>query len=92
MAITAGGELKSADLWVLNGRMNYTAPAIVTAKGRVSDYPLLGFLFQVITASGLFLVGRNKGPVLVANPPRLKAYLGMNLEEQYVFLLETAWC
>ena len=92
LPLTAGGDLKAADLWVMNDRVNYKAPDYVTNRSRQIDYPLLGFLFQVATASRLFLVRFEKGNVLVANGNRLDTYRNLTLEEKYVFLLETAWC
>lgn len=92
LPLTAGGDLKAADLWALNERVNYKAPFAVTPRSRQMDYPLLGFLFQVVTASRLFVIKSEKGNVLVAEPDRLDTYQSMTLEEKYVFLLETAWC
>ncbi len=92
MPLTAAGDLKSADLWALNDRVNYKAPDYVTPRSRQIDYPLLGFLFQVATSSRLFLVQFGKATTLQANRARLDAYHQLTLEERYVFLLETAWC
>ncbi|WP_020606075.1 plasmid pRiA4b ORF-3 family protein [Spirosoma spitsbergense] len=92
LPLTAAGDLKAADLWILNDRVNYKAPDYVTNRSRQIDYPLLGFLFQIATASRLFLVKSVKGNVLVADAARLDMYRSLTVEEQYVFLLETAWC
>ncbi len=92
LPLTAGGDLKSADLWAINEGVNYKAPDYVTTKSRMADYPLLAFLFQVATASRLYMVVYGKTPALLANPARLDTYLAMTQEEKYVFLLETAWC
>ncbi len=67
LPLTAAGDLKAADLWILNDRVNYKAPDYVTNRSRQIDYPLLGFLFQVATASRLFLVNSIKVTSLVAN-------------------------
>ena len=92
LLLTGAGDLKAADLWILKDRVNYKAPAYVTNRSRQIDYPLLGFLLQVATASRLFLVNSEKGNVLVADAARLDRYRSLTVEEQYVFLLETAWC
>lgn len=92
LPMTSAGDLKSADLWNLNERVNYKAPDFVTPKSRVMNYPLLGFLFQVAIAGRLFMVQFGKANTLVAVPDRLKAYQNMTEEEKYLFLLETAWC
>ena len=92
LPLTAGGDLKAADLWVINERVNYRAPDYVTNRSRQVDYPLLSFLYQVATASRLFLVKFDKGSTLVADTDRLDRYRNLTAEEKYVFLLETAWC
>lgn len=92
LPLTAGGDLKAADLWAINDRVNYKAPDYVTNRSRQIDYPLPGFLFQVATVSRLFPVKFEKGNVLVANADRLDTYRNLTLEEKYIFLLETAWC
>ncbi len=92
LPLTAGGDLKAVDLWAINERVNYKAPDYVTPRSRVADYPLLGFFFQVVTASRLYVVVYDKIPVLLANADRLDTYLTLTQEEKYVFLLETAWC
>ena len=92
LPLTAGGDLKAADLWAINERVNYMAPDYVTNRSRQIDYSLLGFLLQVATASRLFLVKFNKGSTLVVDADRLDAYQNLTVEEKYVFLLETAWC
>ena len=92
LSLTAAGDLKSADLWAINQGVNYKAPDYVTTKSRVADYPLLAFLFQVVTASRLYVLAHDKTPVLVADTARLSTYLALTQEEKYVFLLETAWC
>ena len=92
LPLTGAGDLKAADLWTMNDRVNHKAPVYVTNRSRQIDYPLLGFLFQIATASRLFLVKSAKGNVLVADAARLDMYRSLTVEEQYVFLLETAWC
>lgn len=92
LSLTGAGDLKSADLWAINERMNHKAPTYVTAKSRLMDYPFLGLLFQISTASRLFVVLVDKTNTLVPNATRLDAYHNLTLEEKYVFLLETAWC
>lgn len=52
LLLTGAGDLKAADLWALNERVSFKAPAYVTPKSRVADYPLLGFLFQVVRSAG----------------------------------------
>jgi hypothetical protein len=76
----------------MNERVNYKAPDYVTNRSRQIDYPLLVFLFQVTTASRLFLVKSEKATTLSADAERLARYNSLTLEEKYVFLLETAWC
>lgn len=92
LPLTAGGDLKTADLWALNERVNYKAPYAITPRSWQTDYPLLGFLFQVATASRLFVIKSEKSNLLVADTDRLDSYRNMTLQEKYVFLLETAWC
>lgn len=92
LPLTGAGDLKSADLWALNERVSFKAPAYVTSKGRQIDYPLLGLLFQVAIVSRLYTVSFGKVNTLVPNADRLDAYQGLTTEEKYVFLLETAWC
>ena len=92
LSLTAGGDLKSADLWAMNDRVNYKAPLYVTPRSRQADYPLLGFLFQIAISSRLYLVTFGKTNTLVADTDRVARYNGLTLEEKYIFLLETAWC
>lgn len=87
LPLTAAGDLKSGDLWVLNERVSVKAPDYVTPKSRVADYPLLGFLFQVATVSRLYTVSFGKVNTLVSDPDRLDAYHSLTTEEKYVFLL-----
>lgn len=56
LSLTGAGDLKAADLWAINERVNYKAPDYVTSRSRQADYPLLNFLYQVITASRLVVV------------------------------------
>jgi hypothetical protein len=92
LPLTAAGDLKAADLWILNDRVNFKAPDYVTNRSRQIDYPLLGFLFQIATASRLFLIHFDKVTSLAANADRIDRYQSLTLEEKYMFLLETAWC
>lgn len=92
LPLTGAADLKAADLWAMNERVSYKAPDYVTPRSRQVDYPLLSFLYQIVTASRLFLVKYNKGNTLVADVDRLHMYRNLILEEKYVFLLETAWC
>ena len=92
LSLTPAGDVKAADLWAMNDRVNYKAPLYVTPRSRQPDYPLLNFMFQIATASRLFLVTFGKTNILVADTGRIDRYNGMMLEEKYVFLLETAWC
>ncbi len=92
LSLTAAGDLKSTDLWTINERVSVNAPDYVTPKSRVADYPLLGFLFQVVTVSRLYTVSFGKANTLMSDPARLDAYSNLTTEEKYVFLLETAWC
>lgn len=92
LPLTGAGDLKAADLWAMNERVNYKAPDYVTARSRQADYPLLSFLYQVITTSRLAIVEFDKVNRLVPDAARIEAYQGLTLEEKYVFLLETAWC
>ena len=92
LPLTGAGDLKAADLWAINDRVNYKAPVYTTNRSRQIDYPLLGFLYQVATASRLFWVKFEKGNVLAANEDRLDMYRALTVEEKYVFILETAWC
>jgi|GEM_PF-1698276 len=92
LPLTGTGDLKAADLWALNDRVNYKASLHVTPRSRQADYPLLGFLFQIATSSRLLLVTFGKTNALVPDASRVEQYHGLTLEEKYVFLLETAWC
>ena len=92
LVLTGNADLKSVDLWALNERVNYKAPSYVTPRSRQADYPLLGFLLQLATASRLFVIAFGKANTLVPNATRLDAYRNLTQEEKYVFLLETAWC
>jgi hypothetical protein len=92
LSLTGAGDLKAADLWAINERVNYKAPHYVTSRSRQADYPLLSFLYQVITTSRLAVVQFDKAYTLVPDANRLEAYQGLTQEEKYVFLLETAWC
>ena len=92
LPLTAGGDLKAADLWAMNERVNCRAPDYVTNRSRQVDYPLLNFLYQIATASRLFLAKYDKSSTLVADADRLDRYRSLTTEEKYVFLLETAWC
>lgn len=92
LPLTAGGDLKAADLWAINEQVYYRAPHYVTPRSRLAEYPLLGFLFQIVTASRLYVIVYDKTPVLLANAARLDTYLTLTQEEKYIFLLETAWC
>lgn len=92
LPLTAVGDLKAADLWAINDWVNYKAPNYVTPRSRQVDYPLIGFLYQLVTASRLFLVRFEKSNILVPDAARIDAYRNLTLDEKYVFLLETAWC
>ncbi|GAB3986311.1 hypothetical protein GCM10028807_03460 [Spirosoma daeguense] len=90
LSLTAAGDLKAVDLWAINDRVNYKAPHYVTARSRQIDYPLLNFLYQVVTYGRLFVVQTGKANTLVADVGRVDTYRHLTLEEKYVFLLETA--
>ena len=92
LPLTGAGDLKAADLWAINERVNYKAPHYVTARSRQVDYPLLKFLYQVGIESRLFIIQFGKANVLVPDTARIDAYQSLTLEEKYVFILETAWC
>ncbi|SOD89292.1 IS1096 element passenger TnpR family protein [Spirosoma fluviale] len=92
LPLTGAGDLKAADLWAINERVNYKAPHYVTARSRQADYPLLGFLFQIATVSRLFIIQFSNVNTLMPDVARIDAYRSLTLEEKYVFLLETAWC
>lgn len=84
--------MKGADLYALNERVNYKTPYAVTPRSRKADFPLLAFLFEVVTVSRLAVLHYNKVNTLSLVAERIDAYQGLTEEEKYVFLLETAWC
>lgn len=90
LSLTAAGDLKAVDLWAINERVNHKAPHYVTPRSRQIDYPLLSFLYQVVTSGRLFVVQTGKANTLVADAGRVDTYQHLTLEEKYVFLLETA--
>lgn len=92
LPLTGAGDMKAVDLYALNERVATKTPFPVTPRSRQADYPLLNFLFQVVTTSRLFLVTFGKTNTLTTSSVRLETYWGLTHEEQYVFLLETAWC
>jgi hypothetical protein len=92
LPLTGTGDLKAADLWAINERVNYKAPDYVTTRSRQPDYPLLNFLYQISTTSRLAVVKFDKVSTLVPDANRIEVYQNLTREEKYVFLLETAWC
>jgi len=56
IALTGAGDLKAVDLSALNERVEIKTPFPVTPRSRQADYPLLNLLFQITTASRLYLV------------------------------------
>ncbi len=92
LPLTGAGDLKSADLWAINERVNYKAPHYVTPRSRQADYPLLNVLFQIVTVSRLAVIQFDKVNTLVPDTARIETYQNLTQEEKYVFLLETAWC
>lgn len=92
LPLTGAGDLKGTDLYALNERVNLKTPFAVTARSRLADYPLLAFLFEIVTAGRMAVVQYGKVNTLTLDAVRIDAYWSLTKEEQYVFLLETAWC
>ena len=54
------------------------------------QYPMIDLLYSLALDGELYVIGNDhKGSIVLTKTPRLEEYMGLNIYEQYIFLLQT---
>ncbi len=56
------------------------------------QYPMIDLLYSLALDGELYVIGNDhKGSIVFTKTPRLEEYMGLNIYEKYIFLLQTYW-